>query len=118
MQKAAKRRPSANAVFDGGCCGPCRPSYFIAPDAALIPDDAAIMAEDAASIAEFAAEEAESIAEEAAIDGSGVEIVAGGGVVTVVVSSFLVQAANETAAARVTINNAVFMFLLDSSADN
>ena len=45
----------------------------------------------------------------------GVVVVVAGGVVVVVVvvSSFLLQAANETAAARVTINSAVFMFLLD-----
>ena len=36
-----------------------------------------------------------------------------GGVIVVVDSSFLLHAANETAAARVTINSAVFMFLLD-----
>ena len=40
-------------------------------------------------------------------------VVAGVVVVVVVVSSFLLHAANETAAARVTINSAVFMFLLD-----
>jgi|GEM_PF-1356445 len=80
------------------------------------------MADEAASIAEVAADEAAFIADEAAeaasVDGvvtmvvvDGVDIVAGG--VIVVVSSFLLQAANETAAARVTISNAVFMFLLD-----
>jgi hypothetical protein len=48
----------------------------------------------------------------AVLEVDGVDIVAGG--VTVVVdSSFLLHAANETAAARVTINSAVFMFLLD-----
>ena len=45
------------------------------------------------------------------VEVDGVVVVAG--VIVVVVSSFLLQAANETAAARVTINNAVFMFLLD-----
>jgi hypothetical protein len=42
------------------------------------------------------------------VDGAGAGVV-----VVVVVSSFLLQAANETAAARVTISNAVFIFLLD-----
>ena len=46
------------------------------------------------------------------VEVDGVDIVAGG-VTVVVVSSFLLHAANETAAARVTINSAVFMFLLD-----
>ena len=46
------------------------------------------------------------------LDVDGVVVVAGG-VIVVVDSSFLLHAANETAAARVTINNAVFMFLLD-----
>jgi hypothetical protein len=76
--------------------------------------EAALIAEDAASIAEVAAEEAAAIALDAAstaaagaaIVGAGVG--AGGGV-----SSFLLQAAKETAAARVTISNAVFIFLLD-----
>jgi hypothetical protein len=84
------------------------------------------MAAEAAMFAEFA----ESIADEAAdiaapvaapesgvvttvVEVDGVVVVAGGVVVVVVVSSFLLHAANETAAARVTINNAVFMFLLD-----
>jgi hypothetical protein len=59
-----------------------------------------------------AADEAESIA-------AGAAIVAGGVVVVVVVvSSFLLQAAKETAAASVTINNAVFMFLLDLGSDS
>ena len=44
--------------------------------------------------------------------------VAAGVVVVVVVSSFLLQAANETAAARVTISNAVFIFLLDLVGSN
>ena len=68
----------------------------------------------------MAAEEAELIAEDIAPDAAsivaeGVAIVAGGGVVVVVVvvSSFLLQAANEMAAAKVTISNAVLMFLLD-----
>ena len=42
-----------------------------------------------------------------------VDGVVAAGVTVVVVSSFLLQAANETAAARVTISSAVFMFLLD-----
>ena len=42
-----------------------------------------------------------------------VDGVVAGGVMVVVDSSFLLHAANETAAARVTINSAVFMFLLD-----
>jgi hypothetical protein len=74
----------------------------------------------------MAADEAESIADEAAIDdvaaaevsvlGAGVTTVVEGGVVVVVVevSSFLLQAAKEMAAASVTISNAVFIFLLDS----
>ena len=82
----------------------------------------------AAIAAEVAADEAASIADEAAIIDevaaaaaapslAGVTMVvvaAGAGiVVVVVVSSFLLQAAKETAAARVTISNAVFIFLLD-----
>lgn len=83
-----------------------------------MPAEAAIIAEvdadDAASIADMAADEAAFIA----LVASGVVtivVVDGGGVVVVVVvvSSFLVQAANEMAAARVTISNAVFIFLLD-----
>jgi hypothetical protein len=42
-----------------------------------------------------------------------VDGVVAGGVTVVEDSSFLLHAANETAAARVTINRAVFMFLLD-----
>ncbi len=96
-------------------------SYFIAPEAALMEPEAALMADEAASIAEVAAEEAASIAEVAAADAASVEgvvtmvvVAAGAGMVVVVdVSSFLLHAANETAAARVTISSAVFMFLLD-----
>jgi hypothetical protein len=92
-------------------------------EAAPIAADAAMLAELAASVADDAADIAEPIADEAPVSAGGVvttvvevdgvvDIVAGG--VTVVVdSSFLLHAANETAAARVTINNAVFMFLLD-----
>jgi hypothetical protein len=39
-------------------------------------------------------------------------------VVVVVVSSFLLQAAKETAAASETMSNAVFIFLLDSGGSN
>jgi hypothetical protein len=89
----------------------------MAPDEAFMADEAAAFAEDAASIAEVAADEAAVDAE--SVDGvvtTVVEVdgvVAAGVVVVVVVSSFLLHAANETAAARVTISNAVFMFLLD-----
>ena len=88
-----------------------RRAYF---DAAAAADEAASIADDAAVIADMAAADADiavlSMAAEA-----GADIVAGGVVVVVVVvvSSFLLQAAIETAAARVTINNAVFIFLLD-----
>ena len=83
--------------------------------------EAALMADEAASIAEVAADEAAFIAdvaaEAASVDGVVTMVVVDGvvaaGVTVVVVSSFLLQAANETAAARVTISNAVFMFLLD-----
>lgn len=85
-------------------------------------EEAAIVADEAASIAEVAADEAafivDDIADEADMSGvvtmvvvEGVDIV-DGGVIVVVVSSFLLQAANETAAASVTINRAVFIFLL------
>jgi hypothetical protein len=110
MQKAARRRLWAGA----------NPVYFIAPDEELIAAEAAMFAELAASIAEVAAEEA-LIADEALESGvvttvvevDGVDVVAGGVVVVVDVSSFLLQAAKEMAAARVTISSAVFMFLLD-----
>ncbi len=89
--------------------------------------DAAMFADEAASIADVAADEAAidaPIADEAleSVEGvvtmvvedvDGVVVDVAGGVIVVVDSSFLLQAANETAAARVTINNAVFMFLLD-----
>lgn len=85
--------------------------------------EAAMFADDAASIAAVAAVPADIAAEAAmlesaggvvttVVDVDGVVVVAGG-VIVVVDSSFLLHAANETAAARVTINNAVFMFLLD-----
>jgi hypothetical protein len=84
--------------------------------------EAAVFAEEAASIADAAADEAAidaPIADEAleSVEGVVTTVVdvdgVAAGVVVVVVSSFLLQAANETAAARVTISNAVFMFLLD-----
>lgn len=93
------------------------PSYFGAAEAASIADEAAFIADVAADEAEFIAEFAAAV--ESLIDGAGVTIVVvadgtGTGVVVfVVVSSFLLQAAKETAAARVTISRAVFMFLLD-----
>ena len=96
-------------------------------------DEAAAFADDAASIAEVAADEAAigdsriqgellyRIGQSCTACDDGVVttvvevdgVVAAGVVVVVVVSSFLLHAANETAAARVTISNAVFMFLLD-----
>jgi hypothetical protein len=93
-------------------------TYF---EAAFIAAEAAAFADCAASIADDAADIAEPIAAEAApVSAGGVVttvvvdgVVAGGVVVVVVVSSFLLHAANETAAAKVTINSAVFMFLLD-----
>ena len=105
MQKAARRRLSA--VLASLC------AYF---EAAVIAACAAAFAEDAASIADEAADIAELIAAEAAsVAGAMAGVVAGaaGVVVVVVVSSFLLHAANETAAAKVTISSAVFMFLLD-----
>jgi hypothetical protein len=80
-----------------------------------------MFADEAASAAAVAAVPAD-IAAEAALESAGgvvttvVEVdgvVVAGGVIVVDDSSFLLQAANETAAARVTINRAVFMFLLD-----
>ena len=109
MQKAARRRLSA------GQRGP----YF---DAALAAAEAAAFADEAASAAAVAAVPADIAAEAApesaggvvttVVEVDGVDVVAGG-VIVVVDSSFLLHAANETAAARVTINSAVFMFLLD-----
>ena len=88
-------------------------------------DEAAIIDDDAASIADVAADEAAMPADIAASDAPeaiGAAIV-GAGVTTVVVvdtggSSFLVQAANDTAAASETINKAVFMFLLGIGSNN
>jgi hypothetical protein len=113
MQQNAKSRPRAAFAIARG------PNYFIAPDEALIAAEAALFADVAASIADDAAVDA-LIAAEAleSVDGvvtTVVEVdgvVVAGVVVVLVVSSFLLQAANETAAARVTIINAVFMFLL------
>ncbi len=77
-----------------------------------------MVADVAASIADEAAMPAD-IADEADVSGvvtmvvvDGVVDMVAGGVIVVVVSSFLLQAANETAAASVTINRAVFIFLL------
>lgn len=95
-------------------------AYF---DAAFMAAEAAMLADCAASTAAVAAVPADIAAEAAApesaggvttvvVDVDGVAMGAGV-VVVVVVSSFLLQAANETAAARVTISNAVFIFLLD-----
>jgi len=101
MQKAARGRPSHLRETK---------DYFEAALAAAVADEAASIAEEAADIDDVAAAEA------AEVSAGGVTIVvdAGAGVVVVVVvSSFLLQAAKETAAARVTINNAVFIFLLD-----
>jgi hypothetical protein len=81
--------------------------------------EAAMFAEEAASIAAVAAVPADIAAEAAPESGvvtTVVEVdgvVVAGGVIVVLDSSFLLQAANETAAAKVTISNAVFMFLLD-----
>ncbi len=75
-------------------------------------------AESIAAVAEVPADIAAEAAPESAgvvtmvVEVDGVDVVAGG-VIVVVDSSFLLHAANETAAARATINNAVFMFLLD-----
>ena len=87
----------------------------MAAEAAMFAELAASVAAEAAVIAELMAEEAlESVVEGVVtivveVDG----VVAGGVVVVVVVSSFLLHAAKETVAARVTINSAVFIFLLD-----
>jgi hypothetical protein len=103
-----KSRPEA--AFGGSC----KPSYL---DAAPIAAEAAMFAELAASVAAEAADIAAPVAALVSAGGGVTTVVAGavagGVVVVVVVSSFLLQAANETAAARVTISNAVFIFLLD-----
>jgi hypothetical protein len=99
MQKAAQERLSAD---------PAKKLYFIAPEAAL----AAIIADEAASIADDAAIAADDAASEAAAI-VGAAIVAGAGAAGAGASSFLLQAAKETAAASVAISNAVFILLLD-----
>jgi hypothetical protein len=80
-----------------------------------LADEAASAAAVAAVLADIAAEAAPESAGvvTTVVEVDGVDIVAGGVTVVVDVSSFLLHAANETAAARVTINRAVFMFLLD-----
>ena len=89
-----------------------RTSYCEAAEAACIADDAESIADEAAIIDEVAAADAEL---SAAIELLAGAIAAGVDVVVVVldVSSFLLQAAKETAAASVTMSNAVFIFLLD-----
>jgi hypothetical protein len=113
--KPSKKPPSGGFVQVGS------DDYFIAPEAAVIAPEAASMADDA----EVAADEAASIADDAAMLAEAAASVAGaiaaGGVVVVVVvdvSSFLLQAAKETAAASETMSNAVFIFLLDSGGSN
>ena len=114
-RKAKSRPEAAFGGFDN-------PSYFIAPELALIADDAAEFADEAASaaavaavLADIAAEALESVdgvVTTVVVEVDGVVDVAGG-VTVVVLSSFLLHAANERAVARVTISSAVFMFLLD-----
>ena len=91
--------------------------YFVAALAAIIDDvaadEAASIAAEAAIIDDVAAAEAEA----SVVEGAGVTMTAGGVVVVVVVSSFFVQAAKEMAAASVTINIAVFIFLLVLGSD-
>jgi hypothetical protein len=105
MRKAARRRlllASAKLYFDAAP---------IAAEAAMFADDAASAAAVAAVLADIAAEAApeSGVVTTVVVDGA----IVAGGVTVVVDSSFLLHAANETAAARVTINSAVFMFLLD-----
>jgi hypothetical protein len=87
----------------------------MAAEAAAFADEAASIADVAAVPADIAAEAAPEsagvVTTVVVVDGGGA--IVAGGVIVVVDSSFLLHAANETAAARVTINNAVFMFLLD-----
>jgi hypothetical protein len=78
-------------------------NYF---EAALAADIAAVAADEAASAADEAAIDDVAAAEALSAVGAGVTTAGG-------VSSFLVQAAKETAAASVTINSAVLIFLLD-----
>jgi hypothetical protein len=101
MQKAARRRPLR---LQRGS------NYF---EAALAADIAAVAADEAASAADEAAIDDVAAAEALSAVGAGVTTAGGVVVVVVVVSSFLVQAAKETAAASVTINSAVLIFLLD-----
>ena len=87
----------------------------MAADAAMLADEAASAAAVAAVPADIAAEAAPESAGgvvTTVVEVDGVDI-AGGGVTVVVDSSFLLHAANETAAAKATINSAVLMFLLD-----
>jgi hypothetical protein len=87
----------------------------MAADAAMLADEAASAAAVAAVPADIAAEAAPESAGgvvTTVVEVDGVDIV-GGGVTVVVDSSFLLHAANETAAAKATINSAVLMFLLD-----
>jgi len=81
----------------------------------MLADEAASAAAVAAVPADIAAEAAPESAGgvvTTVVEVDGVDIV-GGGVTVVVDSSFLLHAANETAAAKATINSAVLMFLLD-----
>jgi hypothetical protein len=88
---------------------------IIALEAASIAEEAEDEADDAASIAVVAAEDAAMLAEaEVSVAGA----IVAGGVVVVGVSSFLLQAAKETAVASETMSNAVFIFLLDSCGSN
>jgi p-aminobenzoyl-glutamate transporter AbgT len=122
----AKSRPEAAS------CRSNANSYFIAPEEAVIALEAASIADDAAEPIDVTADEAEPIADdaasiavvaaaeaamlaEAAASVAGAIVAAG---VVVVVSSFLLQAAKETAAASETMSNAVFIFLLDSGGSN
>jgi len=120
-REAAPRGRKAKSRPEAAFGGFENPSYFIAPELALIADDAAEFADEAASAAAVAAVLADIAAEALeSVDGvvttvvevDGVVDVAGG-VTVVVLSSFLLHAANERAVARVTISSAVFMFLLD-----
>ncbi len=77
----------------------------------MFAEVAASIADDAADMAAPVAAEASGVVTTVVVDVGGA--IVAGGVTVVVVSSFLLHAVNETAAAKVTINNAVFMFLLD-----
>ncbi len=99
-----------------------RSSYFVAAEAESIADEAAIALDEADSIADEAAiidDVAAADPELSVVAGGVTMVVEDGGVdVVVVVSSFLLQAAKETAAASVTMSNAVFIFLLDSGVSD